>query len=151
MANKIYTVVKDGEELETLKTLTAAKKLADAEGAEVYSDGKCVYQGNIREEDTGEDTVVETENEASIVEEAQTPTVEESKTQVEAAPAEKKGGAGKYSLKAMMNVRAEPNGKIVKILQKGAEVDLTAIRNDWLYLTDGTCILFGKGEFAEII
>lgn len=37
MANtKIYTVVKDGEELEQLKTLTAAKKLADAEGAAVY-------------------------------------------------------------------------------------------------------------------
>ena len=48
MANtKIYTVVKDGEELEKLKTLTAAKKLADAEGAEVYSDGKCVYQGTV--------------------------------------------------------------------------------------------------------
>jgi len=43
MANKIYTVVKDGEELEQLKTLAAAKKLADAEGAEVYCDGKCVY------------------------------------------------------------------------------------------------------------
>ena len=47
MANKIYIVVKDGEELEKLKTLAAAKKLADAEGAEVYCDGKCVYEGTV--------------------------------------------------------------------------------------------------------
>jgi len=31
MANKIYIVVKDGEELEKLKTLAVAKKQADAE------------------------------------------------------------------------------------------------------------------------
>ena len=36
MANKTYTVMKDGEELKELKTLTAAKKLADAENAEVF-------------------------------------------------------------------------------------------------------------------
>ena len=58
---KIYTVVKDGEELETLKTLTAAKKLADTEGAEVYSDGKCVYQGTVETVpvETGEEPVEE--------------------------------------------------------------------------------------------
>ena len=33
-SNKTYTVVKDGETLKELKTLAAAKKLADAEGAE---------------------------------------------------------------------------------------------------------------------
>ena len=42
MANKTYTVIKDGEELKELKSLTAAKKLADTEGAEVFCDGKCV-------------------------------------------------------------------------------------------------------------
>ena len=42
MANKTYTVVKDGEELKELKSLAAAKKLADTEGAEVFCDGKCV-------------------------------------------------------------------------------------------------------------
>lgn len=47
MANKIYIVVKDGEELEKLKTLAAAKKLVYAEGAEVYCDGKCVYEGTV--------------------------------------------------------------------------------------------------------
>ena len=43
MANKIYIVVKDGEELEKLKTLAVAKKQADAEWVEVYCDGKCVH------------------------------------------------------------------------------------------------------------
>ena len=47
MANKTYIVVKDGEELKELKSLTAAKKLADTEGAEVFCDGKCVYQGTV--------------------------------------------------------------------------------------------------------
>ena len=79
MANKIYTVVKDGEELEQLKTLTAAKKLADAEGAEVYCDGKCVYQGTVSptEEKTAEAVAekraVEAEKpevEANVVEKA---------------------------------------------------------------------------------
>ena len=40
---KNYSVMKNGEELEVLSTLTAAKKLAKAEGAEVYLDGKRVY------------------------------------------------------------------------------------------------------------
>ena len=42
-STKIYTIVKDGLELDQLKTLAAAKKLADTEGAEVFCDGKCVY------------------------------------------------------------------------------------------------------------
>ena len=47
MANKIYIVVKDGEELEKLKTLAVAKKQADAEWVEVYCAGKCVYEGTV--------------------------------------------------------------------------------------------------------
>ena len=55
MASKTYIVVKNGEEIEKLKTLTAAKKLADAEGAEVICGGKCVYQGkNVSAEGTVE-------------------------------------------------------------------------------------------------
>ncbi len=57
MATKIYTVVKDGEALKELKTLAAAKKLADAESAEVLCDGECVYQGTVT---AAEDTVEET-------------------------------------------------------------------------------------------
>ena len=40
-----YTVMKDGLELKEYKSLPAAKKLADAEGAEVFCDGECVYSG----------------------------------------------------------------------------------------------------------
>ena len=43
MANKIYTVVKDGETVKELKTLTAAKKLADEQGGEVLCEGETVY------------------------------------------------------------------------------------------------------------
>jgi hypothetical protein len=46
--NKSYLVIgADGAELKTVRTLAAAKKLADAEGAEVYCDGKCVYEGTV--------------------------------------------------------------------------------------------------------
>jgi len=40
-----YIVVKDGTEMKAYKTLPAAKKLADTEGAEVFHDGECVYSG----------------------------------------------------------------------------------------------------------
>ena len=43
MANKTYTVVKDGETVKELKTLTAAKKLADEQGGEVLCEGETVY------------------------------------------------------------------------------------------------------------
>ena len=46
---KTYSVMKDGEEIEKLNTLVAAKKLADAEGAEVFCDGECVYKGAAEE------------------------------------------------------------------------------------------------------
>jgi uncharacterized protein YgiM (DUF1202 family) len=41
--NKTYIVVKDGEELKELKSLAAAKKLADAEGGTVICNGVTVY------------------------------------------------------------------------------------------------------------
>ena len=70
MASKIYTVTKDGEVLKELKTLTAAKKLADTDGAEVLCDGECVYQGTAK---GSEDTVPvlsspESRDEAPVVE-----------------------------------------------------------------------------------
>ena len=43
MANKTYTVTKGGETVKELKTLTAAKKLADEQGGEVLCDGETVY------------------------------------------------------------------------------------------------------------
>ena len=82
---KTYTVMKDGTEIEELKTLTAAKKLADAEGAEVFCEGKCVYKG-ITEIVTAEPVVAEKPKQ---------PEVEEPET-------------ARYRLKTLMNVRKKP-------------------------------------------
>lgn len=123
MANKTYIVVKDGEELKELKSLTAAKKLADTEGAEVFCDGKCVYQGTVA---PTEDTVEET-----------------------AVAEEKKPEA--YTLTRKMNVRKEPSlsAAKLKVLDAGAVVEVRAIKNDWLCLTDGTFILYENGKNAR--
>ena len=123
MANKTYTVVKDGEELKELKSLAAAKKLADAEGAEVICDGKCVYQGTVAPtEDTVEETAV----------------AEEQKPEV-------------YTLTRKMNVRKAPsmNADKLKVLDAGAVVEVRDIQNDWLCLTDGSVILYEDGKNAR--
>ena len=41
--SKVYIVERDGKELKKLKTLSSAKKLADAENAEVLCEGTVVY------------------------------------------------------------------------------------------------------------
>ena len=123
MANKTYTVVKDGEELKELKSLAAAKKLADTEGAEVYCDGACVYQGAVAPaEDTVEETVVAEKQETEI-----------------------------FILTRKMNVRKEPSltAAKVKVLNTGATVEVTAIVDDWLRLADGTFILYEGGKNAR--
>lgn len=123
MANKTYTVVKDGEKLKELKSLAAAKKLADVEGAEVIYDGKCVYQGAVA---PAEDTV-----EAAVVAEEQKPEA--------------------YTLTRKMNVRKEPSlsSAKLKVLDAGTVVEVKAIQNDWLCLTDGTFILYEDGKNAR--
>ena len=126
--NKTYTVVKDGETLKELKTLAAAKKLADAEGAEVLCDGKCVYQGAVSgAEDTVED-VSDAVEETVIV----TPAPEH------------------YTLTSKMNIRKAPslNAEKAGIAQKGAVVEVAAIEGDWMRLTDGTFILYAAGKYA---
>lgn len=123
MANKTYTIVKDGEELKELKSLAAAKKLADTEGAEVYCDGKCVYQGTVAPvEDTVEEAAVAEEKMPEI-----------------------------YTLTRKMNVRKEPslNAAKLKVLDTGAAVEVRDIQNDWLCLTDGSFILYENGKNAR--
>ena len=137
MANKTYTVVKDGEELKELKSLAAAKKLADVEGAEVIYDGKCVYQGAVAPaEDTVEAAVVAEEQKPEAVEE--TAVAEEQKPEV-------------YTLTRKMNVRKEPSlsSAKLKVLDAGTVVEVKAIQNDWLCLTDGTFILYEDGKNAR--
>ena len=122
MANtKIYTVIKDGETLKELKTLAAAKKLADAEGGEVVCEGAVVY------------TVASlTEPQEPVEEQTEEPVVE------------------KYTLTARMNVRTAPSLDAPKlgIAQAGTEVEVAAVENDWLHLTNGAYILYGGGKFA---
>ena len=128
MANKLYTVMKDGKELQRLKTLTAAKKLADAEGAEVFSDGKCVYA-------------------AQHVAVAADPVVARAPTQ----PEEEQIATSCYRLKTLMNVRKRPSleSEVVAIKPAGTVVRVLQIENDWMNLADGNYILYKGGEFAE--
>ena len=147
-ANKIYTVVKDGEELDKVKTLAAAKKLADAEGAEVYSDGRCVYQASV---EVSEGTETGALKDSVSVGGAEDPLEKEDKTNPTPAAEDKKAASVKYRLKALMNVREKPNGRIKDTLPEGTVVEVLLIENDWLHLVDGSFILYGRGEWAEKI
>ena len=175
MANKIYTVVKDGEELEKLKTLAAAKKLADAEGAEVYCDGKCVYEG------TGspvEDKTAEEKPEEKTVE-AEKRAVEAEKQVLKANDVEKAAegerkeivtavpvisgkpkqpdvpepATEKNRLKSLMNIRKKPSldSTIIGTRPEGTVVRVLSIENDWLHLANDGYILYGNGKWAEKI
>ena len=144
-ANKIYTVVKDGEELEKLKTLTAAKKLADTEGAEVYCEGECVYRGAV--EDTVKESVTETVPATSpdtASEKSETPAAEEKKVQETQMAQKAQKGSAQYRLTSLMNVRKAPSLDAEKAGTKdaGAVVDVATVENDWLHLADGSFILY---------
>ena len=123
--SKTYTVVKDGTELKELKTLAAAKKVADAEAAEVYSEGECVYP------------------EAVVAPVAGGPIVPEK-------PSQPDEGETKYRLTALMNVRKKPSldAPILYTRAAGTEVRVLGIVNDWLHLTNDTYILYEGGKWA---
>ena len=125
----LYTVMKDGAALKELKTLAAAKKLAEAEGAQVYAEGKCVYRPA---------TTVPSDEGATL-------TVEGTSTGKAGAE------AVAYRLTHLMNVRSAPSMEAQKVgvLPAGTVVQVKAVENDWLHLTDGTFILYQGGTFAE--
>lgn len=127
MAVKEYAVKKDGETLKTYKSLTAAKQLAEKEMANVYAGDECVYK------------VVPEEADYKDLEEEQS-NIEETKEKPE-----------KFTLTALMNVREAPSfeGAIKTTLPAGTVVEVEAVVNDWLYLTDGTFIFYNGGKFAE--
>ena len=122
--SKTYTVVKDGTELKELKTLAAAKKVADAEGAEVYCEGECVYP----------ETVAAPAAEPVASEKPSQPDKEETK----------------YRLTALMNVRNKPSmdAQILYTRAAGTEVRVLGIVNDWLHLTNDTYIFYEGGKWA---
>ena len=125
---KTYVVMKNGVETQKFNTLTAARKLADAEGAEVFCDGLSVYKG-----------VVEIVHAEPIVaEEPKQIEVEEPKTE-------------KYRLKALMNVRKKPDldSEILGTKPAGTVVRVLGVEEGWLHLIDGSYILFEEGKYAE--
>ena len=125
----LYTVMKDGAALKELKTLAAAKKLAEAEKAQVLCEGKVVY--------TAATTVPDEEAAASST--------------LEGTSTEKAGAEGCYRLTHLMNVRSAPSMEAQKVgvLPAGTVVQVKAVENDWLHLTDGSFILYQGGTFAE--
>ena len=131
---KTYTVMKDGEEIEKLTTLTAAKKLADAEGAEVFCDGECVYKGAA--EDAPETVIVHAD--PVVAEKPKQPEVQEPSTE-------------RYRLKALMNVRKKPSvdADILSTKPKDTVVRVLGVEDGWLHLIDGSFVLYEDGKYAE--
>lgn len=136
--NKSYLVIGgDGSELKTVKTLAAA------EGGSVLLDGECVYRATVE----AVIPVVEEEEPKEAEAEKTAGKVEETKVEPE------KNAVEKYRIKALMNIRKEPNlsGEKAGIAKQGSIVTVKEVTDDWLCLTDGTYILCGGGEFAEKI
>ena len=125
---KTYVVVKNGVEIQRLNTLIAARKLADAEGAEVFCDGLSIYKG-VKE-------IVHAE--PIVAEEPKQIEVKEPKTE-------------KYRLKALMNVRRKPglDSDILGTKPAGTLVRVLKVEDGWLHLADGSYILFEEGKYAE--
>ena len=123
--SKTYTVVKDGTKLKELKTLAAAKKVADAEAAEVYCEGECVYP------------------EAVAAPAAESPIVLDKPSQPDKEET-------KYRLTALMNVRKKPSmdAQILYTRAAGTEVRVLGIVNDWMHLTNDTYIFYEGGKWA---
>ena len=125
--NKIYIVVKNGEELKELKTLAAAKKLADEQGGEVVCEGTVVYTA------------------ASPIEPEIVDTVEVKASEKEAE---------KYTILSKMNIRLAPSldADKVGVAEPGTVVEVLGIENDWLRVKNGAgevFILFGGGKYAQ--
>ena len=154
--NKNYLVIGgNGEELKTVKTLAAAKKLADAEGGSVLVDGECVYRAAVETVEATVEAPVEVEEtqpEATPVEQPED-TVEDQPTEDALVEPVNTDQPAKYRLKTLMNIRKEPSTSARKIGTAKQEtiVEVKEVKKDWLYLTDGTFILYGGGEFAEKI
>ena len=133
-AKKTYTVMKDGEEIEKLNTLVAAKKLADTEGAEVFCDGELVYKGAVK--DAPETVIVHAD--PVVAEKPKQPEVKEPETE-------------RYRLKTLMNVRKKPSmyAEILSTKPKDTVVRVLGVEDGWLHLIDGSFILYEDGKYAE--
>ena len=127
-SKKTYVVVKNGVEIQRLNSLTAAKKLADEEGAEVFCDGLSIYKG----------VEVIVHSESIVAEEPKQIEVKEPKTE-------------KYRLKVLMNVRRKPDldSEILGTKPAGTLVRVLGVEEGWLHHIDGSYILFKEGKYTE--
>ena len=146
MANRTYVVKKNGEIIKELKSLTGAKKIAQAENAEVYCGDELVYSPSDGEKE--EAGTVETEAPTTVEKQVD----DGAEKQIdESAEKQIDGVEMKYRLKALMNVRVSPSlsSKKIATLLPGTIVSVDKISNDWLHLTNGSFIFYGNGKFAE--
>ena len=148
-SNKTYTVVVGDETLGEYKTLTVAKKLADTKQAQVWCDGKVVYEATATVPSTATASIP-----ASTLEGDADTTPEEgvdTSPAVEGDTAPKAGTAASFRLTSLMNVRDQPSlsGIILGTKPAGTIVRVVGIVKDWLHLTDGSYILYASGRYAE--
>ena len=159
MANKTYFVKKDGEIIKELKSLSAAKKIARAESADVYCGDELVYSAHGTEKEASVSVEKEVNNDtdnASLHDtekEINNSAEKESDHSADPVSSADDDRAVKYRLKALMNVRTSPSLSSRKIatLLPGTIVTVANIKNDWLHLTNGSCILYANGKYAEKI
>ena len=146
MATRNYVVKKNGEIIKELKSLSAAKKIAQAENAEVYCGDELVFSPSDgeKEEAGAVETEAPTTVEKQVDDGAETQIDEGAEKQIDDVEM-------KYRLKALMNVRVSPSLSSRKIatLLPGTIVTVANIKNDWLHLTNGTFIFYGNGKYAE--
>ena len=154
MANRNYVVKKNGEIIKELKSLTAAKKIALSESAEVYCGDELVFSPSDGEKE--EAGTVETEAPTTVEKQvddgAETQIDDGAEKQIDDGEEKRIDGVEmKYRLKALMNVRVSPSLSSRKIatLLPGTIVAVANIKNDWLHLTNGSFIFYGNGKFAE--
>ena len=141
--NKEYIVRKNGEELKTLKSLAAARKLADEQGGEVVCEGMVVYTTAVTHASEGG---------KAAEEKTQARAQENPQQNSQVKPREKKGEA--YTLLSRMNIRTAPSLEADKVgvAEAGTVVDVLAVENDWLRVRKGSgevFILFGSGKYAK--
>ncbi len=150
MAGKTYVVMKDDNEIETLKTFTAAKKLAESEKAEVYCNGELLYNAEGEADDS--DLNIGTDPGEVQQDELISNLHDSFEDKADLVPtAETDSTARKYKLLNLMNVRKEPSmlADVIGTLPSGTVVEVSELKDDWLYLTDGSYILYCSGKFAE--
>ena len=143
--SKTYVVMKDDKEIETLKTLAAAKRLAETENAEVYCNGELVYNAaGVPDGESSADSEPDTGTE-------QADDQAFNKYDIVENEAEPVNATKRYRLLNLMNVRKEPSmlADVINTLPSGTVVEVNELKDDWLYLTDGSYILYCGGKFAE--